>query len=270
MRVKTIELLVGLFVLLGVSAIVMLGLKVSNLGQAGNGDYYELYAKFNDVGGLKVRSAVKVGGLVVGRVSEIKLDPSNFAPIVTLSISEQFDNFPVNSGALIATAGLLGEQFVALDMGDSKETLKPHSFIQNTQSALVLEDLISHFLNVGGSVNPGDTYPLKATFTNLGSLKQGAPVKVGGVIVGNVSNIELDEKRMQPLVTMAISKQYNQLPTETSASINTSGLIGEQYIALQLGGDDEVLLPNDYILDTQSALVLEELIAQFLFGRDSK
>ena len=124
-------------------------------------------------------------------------------------------------------------------------------------------------------IGSSDTYTLKAEFDNIGSLKVRSPVKVGGVVIGRVTNIGLDSESLLPVVTMAISSTYNQFPETSSVKILTSGLIGEQYIGLTPGfvfDDEQMLLEGDYIEDTKSALVLEDLIGQVLYsvGGDSE
>lgn len=114
-----------------------------------------------------------------------------------------------------------------------------------------------------------ESYSVIARFDNIGGLKVRSPVRMGGVLVGRVSDISLDLDSLSPIVTMEIFNQYNQLPTETSASILTAGLLGEQYLSLSPGGDDEVLVDGDEIEFTQSALVIEELIGKFLFNDSS-
>jgi phospholipid/cholesterol/gamma-HCH transport system substrate-binding protein len=114
-----------------------------------------------------------------------------------------------------------------------------------------------------------DTYTLNAEFDNIGSLKVRSPVKVGGVVVGRVSAINLNSESLLPVVTMAISSTYNQFPETSSVKILTSGLIGEQYIGLTPGfvfDDEQMLVEGDYIEDTKSALVLEDLIGQVLYS----
>ncbi|MFC1748358.1 outer membrane lipid asymmetry maintenance protein MlaD [Pseudomonadota bacterium] len=108
-------------------------------------------------------------------------------------------------------------------------------------------------------------YPLEARFDNIGGLKVQAPVTMAGVRVGKVDSIGFDDETFEAVVTVIIASEYDKLPIDTSASIFTSGLLGEQYIALDAGGDMENLKPNDQFDITQSALVLEELIGQFLF-----
>ncbi|WP_040522764.1 MlaD family protein, partial [Aliiglaciecola lipolytica] len=97
MTSRKTEILVGLFVALAIAASLMLALKVANQGSIGQGESYTLYAKFDNIGGLKERSSVKVGGVVIGRVEKIKLDPEDFTPVVTLSISKTYNQFPETS-----------------------------------------------------------------------------------------------------------------------------------------------------------------------------
>ena len=151
---KKIELMVGFFVALGILALLGLSLKVANSGISGNGETYNLYAKFDNIGGLKVRSPIKVGGVVVGRVSEISLDEDDYTPVVTLNIYAQYHSFSEATSVAILTAGLLGEQYIGLQPGfidDSVGTLEPGDYIEDTKPALVLEELIGQFLFSQGS-----------------------------------------------------------------------------------------------------------------------
>jgi phospholipid/cholesterol/gamma-HCH transport system substrate-binding protein len=146
---RKVEILVGFFVALGMAAILMLAMKVANDEISGNGETYNLYAKFDNIGGLKVRSAVKVGGVVVGRVSDIRLDSEEFLPIVTLTILAEYKNFSEATSVSILTSGLLGEQYIGLNPGfidESVEILGHGDYIEDTKPALVLEDLIGQFL----------------------------------------------------------------------------------------------------------------------------
>lgn len=151
---KKIELLVGLFAAIGIAALLMLALKVANSGIAGNGNTYQLYAKFDNIGGLKVRSPIKVGGVVIGRVNAISLDSEDYTPLVTLEIFAEYNNFSEATSVSILTAGLLGEQYVGLLPGfihTSVEILKPGDYIEDTKPALILEELIGQFLFSQGS-----------------------------------------------------------------------------------------------------------------------
>ena len=149
MTTRKIEILVGGFIVLALAACLMLSLKVANSGIGGNGETYKLYAKFDNIGGLKVRSPVKVGGVVVGRVAAIELDTTFYTPVVTLEISSQYNNFPETSTLAILTSGLLGEQYLGLQPGfldETVEILVAGDYIEDTKSALVLEELIGQFL----------------------------------------------------------------------------------------------------------------------------
>lgn len=146
---RKIELAVGVFVALTIGAMLILALKVANQGTQGSGETYQLFAKFDNIGGLKVRSAVKVGGVVVGRVISIHLDADDFSPIVEMNIAQEYESFPDTSSASILTSGLLGEQYIGLEPGfslDDTENLGNGDYIEDTKSALVLEDLIGQFL----------------------------------------------------------------------------------------------------------------------------
>jgi phospholipid/cholesterol/gamma-HCH transport system substrate-binding protein len=113
----------------------------------------------------------------------------------------------------------------------------------------------------------GDGYLLKARFDNIGSLKERAPVTMAGVRIGRVETIGFDKATYEALVSLRIDRRYDNLPTDTFASIFTAGLLGEQYIGLDPGGSTDFLKPGDTIGHTQSALVLEQMIGQFLFNK---
>lgn len=154
MTSKKVEIWVGFFTLLGIAALLMLSFNVANKGISGSSATYDLYAKFDNIGGLKVRSPIKVGGVVVGRVSEIFLDENDYTPVVTLTIEAQYNNFSEATSVSILTAGLLGEQYIGLLPGfidESIETLVPGDYIEDTKPALVLEELIGQFLFSQGS-----------------------------------------------------------------------------------------------------------------------
>ncbi|MDD0823939.1 outer membrane lipid asymmetry maintenance protein MlaD [Mannheimia sp. AT1] len=144
------EFWVGLFVLLGLAALVFLGLRVANVQGFSSEKTYTLYATFDNIGGLKVRAPIKVGGVVVGRVSDISLDKNTYTPKVTLAVNEGFNQIPDTSSLSIKTSGLLGEQYIALNVGffieDETAIMKEGDTFVDTNSAMVLEDLIGQFL----------------------------------------------------------------------------------------------------------------------------
>ena len=123
-------------------------------------------------------------------------------------------------------------------------------------------------LKVGSmsTVNTSDSYQVIARFDNIGGLKTRAPVKSAGVVVGRVVEISFDNETFEAAVTLRLDKRY-AFPKDTTAAIMTSGLLGEQYIGLEAGGDSLKLKDKDRILITQSAVVLENLIGQFLYGK---
>lgn len=142
---KSIETMVGLFVFLGLLAIVFLALKAANLATFSTGPTYALTAKFDNIGGLKVRAPVKSAGVTVGRVTAIALDPQSFQGLVTIELDSRVQ-FPADTSAKILTSGLLGDQYIGLEPGGAEKNLAGGDQIKMTQSAVVLENLIGQFL----------------------------------------------------------------------------------------------------------------------------
>jgi phospholipid/cholesterol/gamma-HCH transport system substrate-binding protein len=173
MQGRTLNIAVGFFVLLGMIALLFLALQVSNLASMSNGKTYEVRAFFDNIGGLKPRAAVRSAGVVVGRVRQIQFDDQQYQALVILDLQEQFE-FPKDTSAKILTAGLLGDNYVGLEPGGDPEFLKASDRIRMTQSAVVLETLISQFLynRPADSAGAGDTAPSGAKGTsNAGGLK---------------------------------------------------------------------------------------------------
>ena len=142
MTTRFIEIMVGLFVALGFLALFMLAMKVSNLSRISSKEGYEVSAYFENIGGLKVRSPVTVSGVRVGQITEIVYDSDRYEAKVVLRIQAAHDYFPIDTTASIYTAGLLGEQYVALEPGAEEDVLTAGDTIEFTQSALVLEEII--------------------------------------------------------------------------------------------------------------------------------
>jgi phospholipid/cholesterol/gamma-HCH transport system substrate-binding protein len=145
MAKRTTEILVGLFVMLGLVALVFVSLKAANLTSFSSGDTYTLTARFDNIGGLKARAPVRAAGVVVGRITGISLDPKSFQGVVTMEVQRGYQ-FPKDTSAKILTAGLLGDQYVGLEAGGEIDNLAPGATIKQTQSAVVLENLIGQFL----------------------------------------------------------------------------------------------------------------------------
>lgn len=147
-QTKTTEMLVGMFVAAGIAALFVLAMQVSNLSSFNEEGNYTVTARFDNIGGLKVRSAVKAAGVLVGRVGSVDFDNDRQVAVVTLHINQRYNHFTDDTSASIYTAGLLGEQYIGLESGGSDEYLVDGSEIDEglTQSAIVLEKLISKFV----------------------------------------------------------------------------------------------------------------------------
>lgn len=142
---RTVELAVGVFMLIGMAALVFLALQVSGLSADSQRETYKVYAQFEDLGGLSERGRVSLAGVTVGRVSNISLDKESYSALVEMDIYADVNNLSTDSVASIQTAGLLGDKFVALSVGADEEFLQDGDTIFDTQSALNLEKLIGAF-----------------------------------------------------------------------------------------------------------------------------
>lgn len=146
MQMRTLEIWVGVFVAAGFVALFMLAMQVSNLTVAGDDGGYTVMARFENVSGLKVRSAVTMAGVRVGRVRSIEVDPQTFQAVVSLRIAAGYDQLPLDTSAAVLTSGLVGEKYIGLDPGGDMDVLKDGDEITLTQSTLVLEQMIGKFL----------------------------------------------------------------------------------------------------------------------------
>ena len=168
MQTKKTEIWVGVFLLVALLAALFVCLKAANVTSLRTEPTYRLYATFDNIGGLKARSPVRIGGVVVGRVADITLDPKTYLPRVELDIDERYNHIPDTSSLAIRTSGLLGEQYLALNVGfedpDLGTTiLKDGGTIQDTKSAMVLEDMIGQFLyNSKGDDKKSDNAPAQS------------------------------------------------------------------------------------------------------------
>ncbi|TNC81727.1 MAG: outer membrane lipid asymmetry maintenance protein MlaD [Oleiphilus sp.] len=142
---RSVELAVGVFMLLGMGALVFLALQVSGLSMDSQKDSYKVYAQFDDLGGLSVRGRVSLAGVTIGKISAISLDRESYSALVEMDIYKEVDNLTTDSVASIQTAGLLGDKYVAISVGADEEFLADGDTIFDTQSALNLEKLIGAF-----------------------------------------------------------------------------------------------------------------------------
>ena len=145
MKKNSLDFWVGLFVITGFVALLFLALKAGNMSSFSFANTYSVTARFDNIGGLKPRAPVKSAGVVVGRVAAINFDDKTYQATVTLNIEDNF-HFPKDSSAKILTSGLLGEQYIGIEAGGDEQSLAQGSKITQTQSAIVLESLISQFL----------------------------------------------------------------------------------------------------------------------------
>ncbi|WP_296749823.1 outer membrane lipid asymmetry maintenance protein MlaD [Thiobacillus sp.] len=145
MNKTVLDLWVGLFVIAGIAALLFLALKVGSMSTVNTSDSYEVVARFENIGGLKPRAPVKSAGVVVGRVADIRFDNETYEAAVTLRVDKRYA-FPKDTTAAIMTSGLLGEQYIGLEAGGDSSKLKDKDRILITQDAVVLENLIGHFI----------------------------------------------------------------------------------------------------------------------------
>lgn len=145
MAKRSIEILVGLFVLLGLAGLLFVALKAANLTSFGRSDTYTLTARFENIGGLKVRAPVRSAGVTVGHITAITLDAQSYQGVVSMEVDRHYA-FPKDSSAKILTAGLLGDQYLGLEAGGDTKNLAAGDTVKQTQSAVVIENLISQFL----------------------------------------------------------------------------------------------------------------------------
>jgi phospholipid/cholesterol/gamma-HCH transport system substrate-binding protein len=147
MNTRKTEILVGLFIAAGLAALFMLAMKASNLNIYNDDTGYEITANFGDISGLKIKSAVTMAGVRIGRVSDIVFDSELFEAVVKIRIESQYKTLPKDTSASIYTAGLLGEKYIGLEAGGDDENLQQGDKLVLTQDALVLEKLISRFVD---------------------------------------------------------------------------------------------------------------------------
>lgn len=146
MKQKQVELMVGIFIAFGIAALVMLAMKVSNIASFTEQEGFEVVAKFNNIGGLKPKAPVSMGGVRIGRVVNVKFDQEQYVAVVHMRILPEYDRIPQDTSAGIFTSGVLGESYIGLEAGAEDQYLKDGSEITLTQSAIVLENLIGKFL----------------------------------------------------------------------------------------------------------------------------
>jgi phospholipid/cholesterol/gamma-HCH transport system substrate-binding protein len=148
-----VELASGIFLLLGIAALVWLATRATDYGQDIGKETYHITARFQNVGDLRLRAPVKIGGVTVGLVESIELDPVSFQAVVTMAVAQRFDEIPSDTGASVLTSGVLGDRYIGLEPGGAPDMLTDGDELFITQSAIVLEQVVSKFLFNAGSGN---------------------------------------------------------------------------------------------------------------------
>lgn len=278
------DIWVGLFVMLGFASIVFLALKVGNLVNLSFERTYTFDAQFSNIGGVSSGSPVKSAGVVVGRVRGISLSNVSHQAIASIELESRYE-FPVDSSLNIMTAGLLGEEYIAIYPGTSSMTIEQEVressepvLITRTQPSVSIGEVIAEIMPGSDGNRPlvGNTYMIDARFTNLGSVKVGSSVKSAGVVVGRVRDVAINPDTFEAVVTLELESKYS-FPDDSSLRIMSSGLIGGQYIDISPGFGEETFEEasaqtrgenggNYTVTNTQSALILEDLIGNFLFS----
>ncbi|WP_158279943.1 outer membrane lipid asymmetry maintenance protein MlaD [Coraliomargarita sinensis] len=261
MNNRTIEFFVGCFVLVGLLAVFYLALQVGGARFFGS-DSYELQARFSSISGVNTGSRIEIAGVPVGTVKKITLN-DNYHAIATLELPNhiQLDDDTIAS---VRTSGLIGDRFIELSPGTSGERLVEGGTIVLTETAFSLENALANFGGGAARSIGVDSYELKARFSSINGIQSGSSVQVGGVQVGSVIDVELNDN-FYAIVTLELPESL-ELDDDTIASVKTAGLIGGRFIELSPGGSGFALEPGDMIVDTESALDIENLISKFALG----
>ncbi|CBA14575.1 outer membrane lipid asymmetry maintenance protein MlaD [Xanthomonas albilineans] len=163
LRGPRLEFAVGAFLLLGLASLLVLAIASTNRQWGFGGDRYALIARFSQIGQLRAQAPVKIGGVIIGQVAKIDLDPTKFDSVVTLSIDGKYKDLPADTSAAILTSGLLGESYVGLQPGGDPDTLKPGQEIAFTQPAVDLIQLVGKYMFGGGSGGDKTVTPAAAS-----------------------------------------------------------------------------------------------------------
>ncbi len=236
-----IEVWVGIFVILAGLGLAFLALSVSGLSLSGLGaHYYTVQEDFSSVDNLKVRSPVRIAGVEIGQVTGVSLDPKTLDAVVSMRIEDQFNQIPLDSMGQVASASLLGDNYIAITPGLAPQYLKNGSVLQTSnQGAGGLMGALSSILGGGAGLNPNSLganyFSLSEAFPNVGDLSVGAPVKISGVSVGQVTQITLDPLSFNALVTFSILKKYGDLPVDSIGQVASMSLLGGNYLNLTPG-----------------------------------
>ena len=280
------DLWVGLFVMLGVASIVFLALKVGNFASLSFEKTYAFNARFSNVGGVASGSPVKSAGLTVGQVRSVTLDSNTHQAIATIELESRY-TFAQDSTLKIMTSGLLGEEYILIMPGSDSTNLEQAAadgnfLVTRTQPSVSIGEILSQIMpgSDGGQPLVGGTYFVNARFTNLGTIKVDSSVKNAGVVVGRVRSVSIHPTTFEAVLSLELESRYNY-PSDSSLRIMSSGLIGGQFVDISPGFEEESLEEATNaafgkngryytVANTQSAMVLEDLIGQVLFSMTNR
>lgn len=260
-----LEITVGAFVIVGLAAVAYVALRIG-AGLLVGTDTYLVTARFREVAGLSAGSKVAISGVTVGSVERVELDPEDYSAVVAMRVRAAVQ-LPVDTVVTIRSNGLLGDKYVLLRPGTAEERVATGGMLANTEATTDIETAIAQFTGSGApGIPPGqDSYVVHARFNNASGVVTGSKVAIAGVPVGMVEDVSLNLDDFSALVSMRVRADV-QLPLDSIVSVKSSSLIGGKYLAIQLGGDPEMVAPGDTLIETESAIDLESLISRFAFG----
>lgn len=265
------EIKVGLFVLIGLIIVGYMSVKITKYGKKIKRGY-EVSAIFDSISGLVRDASVEIAGVEVGRVRDISLKDSQAKVDMIVDPAVRLKK---DAQALIRTKGILGDKFVELVPGTLAEEIGPGEVINDTTPPVELDQVLTNVgpvlddlrsvIGIRKTKEAFSYYPLYAQFSSVSGLREGASIEMAGVWIGQVDSISLDEEEQVAVVKMKIQEGIT-LTDDVIASVKTSGLIGGKYIEISPGGSDNILKAGDLIIETESAIDLEELVSKYVFG----
>lgn len=269
MKQTKLEITVGAFVIVGFAAIAYLALKIG-AGLLVGTDTYVVTARFSNVAGLGAGRKVALSGVTVGKVESVQLDAENYGALVTLWVRSDV-KLPSDTVVSVRTNGLLGDKFVSLRPGVSKELLKPGGALVRTESGTDIEAALSQLMggSSGGDASGEDSYVLHARFNNVSGITQGSRITISGIAVGAVEGVHLNTEDFSAVADLRLRSDV-KLPMDSIVSVRSSSLIGGKLLTIQLGADPEIAKAGDTLTETESTVDLESLISRVAFGTMNK
>ncbi len=255
------EFTVGCFVLLGIICIGYMTIKLGRM-ELFSRQGYSVSAVFSSISGLRVGADVEIAGVPVGRVTGVALESDGAAARVSMNLDIGI-KVGADAIAAIKTSGIIGDKFVDIAPGNTKNLLPEGGAITATMGAADIDDLINQF-SMASAYSP-NSYYLTGVFSSVAGLQAGAAVQIAGVSVGQVASITLDRDLGTAQVELRINKNV-QLPEDVIASVKTNGIIGGKYVSISLGASETMLKDGGTIHNTEPSLDIEALISKYALG----